>query len=125
MATAAPRRVQSFSHLPRPRLSREEFLRYIGDRVTAEHARDSDPTDGDVVSSTILEDEVDGAKKKHTVRKDSDPQVPGAHVMESGEVVLEGGAVGSDDASREAMPRRRLLRRWPSSADIGMVTDGR
>lgn len=121
---AAPRRVQSFSHLPRPRLSREEFLRYLGDRVAAEHARGSDPTDSGVVGGAIVEG-VHEAKQNDVIRKDSGPQVSGTSVVESGQKeVLEGGVVGSDDTGG-AVPRKRLLfRRWPSSADIGMVTDG-
>lgn len=123
----ARRRAQSFSHVPRPRLSREEFIRYLGDRVAAEHARCSDPTDSSAVDSgAILEEDVDGAKKNDMVGKDGDPQASEANLVEGGAAVSEGGVVvGSDDRSNEVMPRKHLLRRWPSGADIGMLTDGR
>lgn len=126
MATA-PRRVRSFSHLPRPRRSREEFIRYLGDRAAAaENAIDSNPTNGGVVSGAGEEEGVDGTKERGSDGQVSDPLVSDAIVVESGEeVVVQGGAVGGDDASSEVARPRRLLRRWPSSADIGMVTDGR
>lgn len=65
---------------------------------------------------------IDGVQTIGVVGKDSDHNVPDVNVIEGGETVVE------DDAGRsgtsEVMPRKRLLRRWPSSADIGMVTDG-
>lgn len=119
------RRVHSFSHLPRPRLSREEFIRYLGDRVTAGNARDSDPAGSGVVGDASLEEGVDGAKKNDGIGKDGAPRVSDAIVMDDGEAELEGGVVGSDELNSAVMPRKRQLRPWPSSADIGMITDGR
>lgn len=95
--------------------------------MTAGRAGDpEDPADGGAVNGAIVEEGVLGGKRNDIIRKDSDPQESSdLNVVEGGEVVLEGGVAGSDDTSGEVMPRKRLLRRWPSSADIGMVTDGR
>lgn len=118
------RRAQSFAHLPRPRLSHEELIRYLGDRATAGHGRDSNAMDDGVDSGAVLEEGVDGVNKIDAVEKDGDPQVSGANLNGGREAIFEGGPLGSGDRS-EAMHRKRLLRRWPSSADTGMVTDGR
>lgn len=114
------RRTQSFSHLPRPHLSREQFIRYLGDRVSAEHATDSDPTRSGADRSAIaVEEGINGAKNDDT-GKDSDPHESDANLVEAGAAAIEGGV-----ACSEVMPRKSLFRRWPSSADLGMITDGR
>eukprot|EP00752_Nemacystus_decipiens_P009815 g8759.t1 len=122
--STAPRRVQSFSHLPRPRLSRVDFIRYLDDRATEAHARDSDPMDGGADNGGSVAKGVLGAEQNDIIRKDGDPHVSRANVMVA-EEELGSGVVGGDVASGEVMPPKHLLRRWPSSADIGMVTDGR
>lgn len=93
--------------------------------MTTERARDSDPTGGGAIDGAVVEEGFHGPKQDDIGRKDSYPPVSDANVVENGEAVFEGGVMGSDGACGEALPRKRLLRQWPSSADIGMVTDGR
>lgn len=78
--------------------------------MAAEHARDPNPADHSAIleDGAVSEEGVDGERKNDTIGKDGDQQVSDENVM--------GGVL---------MPRKRLLRRWPSSADVGMITDGR
>lgn len=123
---ATRRRAQSFSHLPRPRLSREEFVEYLGERMAANHAGDPNPPDGSADGGAAPEAAIVGAKEPGIVLGDESSQVPPAIMVEGVEEALEGGVGDGNDSSGEIIPRRlRIVRRWPSSADIGMFTDGR
>lgn len=126
-----PRRVQSFSHLPRPRLSREELIRYLGDgRPTAEDLKPSNIIANRAPSPEVaVEIDVDvvGGKGKENgnyIMVGDSNQALLVTDMEGGKVA-ERGDVGESVPGGEVEPHRRIPRRWPSSADIGMITDGR
>lgn len=116
------RRAQSFSHLPRACLSHEEFLEYLGERTTTKHAGDTKPplTSSDD-SVTAPEATIVGVKENGIAVRDGNSQVSPVIVVEG----VDGGACDGDGRGGEKIPRKRVVRRWPSSADIGMYTDGR
>jgi len=115
---------------------------YLGDTrpvtsvPTPENSNPSSITNGSAPEGVVeLEVSVVGGKEQ---RKGSSHGVIGGDGSHSQAALaatdVEGGkameradddGVGEGDADEDVAPRRRIPRRWPSSADIGMVTDGR
>lgn len=140
------RRVKSFSHLPRPRLSRlsrEELILYLGDTrpVPVPTGEDFNPSSRPENSASapevavelevaVVEGEEKGKGSSHNIIggdvNHNQAALPAANV-EGGEAVERGGGGGAREGGDDGdvAPARRIPRRWPSSADIGMVTDGR
>lgn len=127
MVAPIRRRAQSFSDLPRPHLSREEFLEYLGENTTAKHARGQNPPieSADDAGAAPEEATVVWPKENGIAEVgDENSQVSPAIAVE-GVKTLEDGVGDGDNGGDEIIPRKRIVRRWPSSADIGMYTDGR
>lgn len=121
---AIRRRAQSFSHLPRPHLSPDEFCKYLGEKNTAQHAESPNPPLGSADDNGAApEATVVGQKGNGKAAGDEDSQV--SPVVVAGVETVEGGVGHDDDGRGGGIPRRLIVRRWPSSADIGMYTDGR
>lgn len=127
MVAPIRRRAQSFSHLPRQCLSREEFLEYLGEKTTVKHAGGPNPSPESAdESGAAPEEAIVGWAKENGMAAllgDENSQVSPAIAVE--ETLLKDAVGQGDDGGGDIIPRRRIVRRWPSSADIGMYTDGR
>lgn len=117
-------RRQTFAHLPRPRLNREDILKYLGEAAKS-------PISGEAeVQETIPPDS--SANDAPSVRDSAaeEPRAAAAGPDEAKQIdlVRDGGVSDAWEAievgGEKGVPPGRLLRRWPSSADIGMITDG-
>ncbi|CAM9595003.1 unnamed protein product, partial [Ectocarpus sp. 8 AP-2014] len=121
------RRAKSFSHLPRPRLSGEEFVAYLCETTKTNRSKEeTSPTDRLDSSGSVHGCAAPEARTVGILPVEGDQALPG--MATEGEelpgVVSDGLCRDGASPRGEVIPRRHV-RRWPSSADIGMLTDGR
>lgn len=122
------RRAKSFSHLPRPRLSGEEFVAYLCETTKTNRSKEeTSPTDRLDSSGSVHGCAAPEARTVGILPVEGDQALPGMATEGEDLPGVVSDCLRRDGASAisgEVIPRRHV-RRWPSSADIGMLTDGR
>lgn len=132
-------RRKSFAHLPRPARTREELLTYL----LLEKTPGKGPETTQPVSSAdvALSTSTTAPLQSLPLPDDKGVLSPSVHTVAEGDVVEVDGVAGGgegghgsnktfeEEASTGTRNGKdaevRMVRLWPSSADLGMVSDGR
>lgn len=126
---ARRQRAQSWSHLPRPDFCQEETTEHLDERSTSRGIREASAlkdghVGGDAPDAAALGAKGNGnAVSGSSGSKVMTPVTTGEADGKAG-ACESGGDVDGVDNSEPVYPQR-IVRRWPSSGDIGMLTDGR
>lgn len=141
-----PRRHHSFSHLPRPLSSpASDVAAAIADAQhdsTTRSANFADPTKSTAVQQgfdkgsvpRLTDDRSNGATKGKTasgsngaVSSAVEGEQKALQKTDDDEALCVGGNGDTEDKEARVVdeaPKRRIVRRWPSSADLGMISNG-